>query len=397
MALPLQALSILHHLVLAASMLVVMVGSAEQPSGYRFPLIRRSASATMRYSDFEYHMEFKIGDSLVSAIVDTGSDLTWTNNSLLIDSPVSCPCDIAKENMYCCREVCMYKINYGDTSVARGFMAKASLTFGETTHESIIGSAIIFDCHSQTGNNKGNCNLYRDGGVVGLGRGELSLVKQLGLQNFSYCLTDYHEPNQISHIVLGLPDLVVLPTEDRKKTKLMDIEGQLSRYYVELTKISMDHQVLDIPKTCFELNKANGHGGMFIDSGSTYTRLPTDAFSKVKEKVTGRMNQEPKNKNITSNAGFTCYHGKKIPDNMPKMELHFAGGAQMVLPIENYMVLDQKYEEVCLTVKDAHPLHPHTFILGNFQQQNIDMFFDITHKELSFVERKCGENKHAAV
>ncbi|WVZ83170.1 hypothetical protein U9M48_030343 [Paspalum notatum var. saurae] len=440
-------------IVLAASMPVIVVVGAAAPSGYiSVPLIQRTASATLAFSTSVYLMEFRLDGSLVSGIMDTGSDLTWTNNSQLVDSATSTPChtttttkgkgrrsncdlvvdsDVSSSSSSCAKEDtnkefywcggdCIYNISYADDSVARGVMARGTLILGEGENTPLsisMGSAVNLGCKPSAPIGDKRCGSYSAGGIVGLGRGKISLVQQLRLLGFSYLLAD--EKDKSSNIVFYLPP-ERLPTALGQagcweSTPLVDIQAAGEHfpryYYVHLTGISMGGQDLGIPKTAFSMDKSNGLIGMIIDSGSTYTKLPKEVLDKVRDAVVQQMNMDPKPD--PANKGMSCYTYKstQLPNSMPNMELHFApvdgkaGEAKMILPVANYMAVDYEHEELCLAMKEAHHtgVLRDTFILGNFQQKNIEMFFNISDSDgnkvnkLSFKSSKCSGDMHAAV
>jgi hypothetical protein len=72
------------------------------------------------------------------------------------------------------------------------------------------------------------------------------------------------------------------------------------------------------------------------------------------------------------------------------MVLHFAGGADMRLRRDNYMYFDKDLSSFCLTIAGS-PGPVSTSVLGNFQQQNIQMLFDITVGQVSFVPTDCSK------
>lgn len=413
---------------------VVFVVGAAAPSSYiSVPLIQQTVSATLDFSTSVYLMEFKLNGSLVSGIMDTGSDLTWTNNSQLVDSATSFPCynatttkgkgrrsncdlvvdsdvnsctkEDANKEYYLCGGDCIFNISYADGSVARGVMANGTLILGggeNTPRPIFLGSAVNLGCKPSARVNDRRCGSYSAGGTVGLGPGKLSLVQQLDLHGFSYLLAG-GEKDKSSKIVFYLYPEPLPPVPGQadcwESTPLVDIQGagHFPRYYyVKLTGISMGGQeLLDIPKTAFSMDTNSGDRGMIIHSGSTYTKLPKEVFGKVSEAVAHQMNMNRKPN--PANTGMTCFEGAKLPNSMPNMELRFAGEAKMILPVANYMAVDGKYGESCLAMKEAHDNSVDTFILGNFQQKNIEMFFDIRGKKLSFKSSKCSGDMHAAV
>ncbi|MED6196165.1 hypothetical protein PIB30_044831 [Stylosanthes scabra] len=173
---------------------------------------RASASkieAPLRPGGLEYVMRVSIGTPPVEllGIADTGSDLTWTqclpcidcyNQTLpLYDSrrsssfkTISCNSDMCHDlpttGSGCDhKNVCTYEYEYGDNSVTRGDLATERFTFGNGGRNVVLPN-IAFGCSNVA---RGTFDKSQNG-LIGLGRGGLSLVSQLGgsARRFSYCL-----------------------------------------------------------------------------------------------------------------------------------------------------------------------------------------------------------------
>ncbi|KAK1308147.1 Protein ASPARTIC PROTEASE IN GUARD CELL 2 [Acorus calamus] len=72
---------------------------------------------------------------------------------------------------------------------------------------------------------------------------------------------------------------------------------------------------------------------------------------------------------------------------VPKMVLHFDGGADWELPAENYFVTDLESGVLCLAMMKSSGMS----ILGNFQQQNMHVVYDLEKETLSFAPAKCSQ------
>lgn len=156
----------------------------------------------------EYIMKLSIGTPPVeiNAIADTGSDVMWTQcepctqcykqNDPLFDPEkstsyrtVSCtsvPCQ-AVTNTCSDDNKCKYQVSYGDKSYTVGDLSTETFSFDSTSGRSVSIPKIVFGCGFE---NSGTFN-ETSSGIVGLGGGQLSIVRQLGKQiggKFSYCL-----------------------------------------------------------------------------------------------------------------------------------------------------------------------------------------------------------------
>ncbi|OEL14845.1 Aspartic proteinase nepenthesin-1 [Dichanthelium oligosanthes] len=172
---------------------------------------RVSAQAPLHVDGYEYTLDFSIGTppQKVSAIADTGSDLTWIKcGSCRCCTPHGAPYhpDMSSSfSMLPCSDrlcgalgatcggggaECAYTYPYGvefDPHLyARGYLGSETFTLGD---DRVLGGVAVpgdgFGCTTVSEGIYGTSS-----GIVGLGRGPLSLVSQLNVGAFSYCLSD---------------------------------------------------------------------------------------------------------------------------------------------------------------------------------------------------------------
>nr|CAB3490066.1 unnamed protein product [Digitaria exilis] len=367
----------------------------------------------------EYLMELAIGTPPVPfiALADTGSDLTWTQcqpcklcfaqDTPIYDPtmsstflPATCASDtclgLPVWSTNCsatgATSPCRYRYGYGDGAYSAGVMGTEALTFGaggganSSSSDVVSVAGIAFGCGVDNGGLS-----YNSTGTVGLGRGSLSLVSQLGVGKFSYCLTDFFDTNISSPFLFGsLAELTATGGAAVQSTPLIQNLERPARYFVSLEGISLGDTLLPIPNGTFDL-RADGSGGMFIDSGTTFTILAEPGFGVVVEHVAGVLGQPATAVNASSLGIRPCFPApagaRQLPE-MPDMVFHFAGGADMRLRRENYMSFDEEVLAFCLNIVGTKPTW--ISVLGNFQQQNIQMLYDITVGQLSFVPTDCS-------
>jgi hypothetical protein len=359
----------------------------------------------------EYLMELAIGTPPVPfvALADTGSDLTWTQcqpcklcfaqdtpiydrNSSSSFSLVSCSSDACLQHIWSPRcnatSHCRYRYVYGDGAYSAGVMGTETITFGSGYDDAISVGGIAFGCGVDNGGLS-----YNSTGTVGLGRGTLSLVAQLGVGKLSYCLTDFFNTSLGSPVLFGsLAELADDPSGGAaavQSTPLVQCPQNPSWYYVSLEGISLGDARLPIPNGTFDLH-ADGTGGMIVDSGTIFTSLVESAFRVVVGNVADVLGQPVVNASSLDSPCFPAPAGASQLPEMPDMVLHFAGGADMRLHRDNYMYFDKDSSSFCLTIAGS-PGPVSTSVLGNFQQQNIQMLFDITVGQVSFVPTDCSK------
>ncbi|EER99481.1 aspartic proteinase nepenthesin-1 [Sorghum bicolor] len=359
----------------------------------------------------EYLMTLAIGTPPVSyqAIADTGSDLIWTQcapcSSQCFQQPTPLynpsssttfavlPCN---SSLSMCAAAlagttpppgctCMYNMTYGSgwTSVYQG---SETFTFGSSTPANQTGvPGIAFGCS----NASGGFNTSSASGLVGLGRGSLSLVSQLGVPKFSYCLTPYQDTNSTSTLLLG-PSASLNDTGGVSSTPFVASPSDApmsTYYYLNLTGISLGTTALSIPTTALSL-KADGTGGFIIDSGTTITLLGNTAYQQVRAAVVSLVTLPTTDGGSAATGLDLCFElpsSTSAPPTMPSMTLHF-DGADMVLPADSYMMLDSNLW--CLAMQNQ--TDGGVSILGNYQQQNMHILYDVGQETLTFAPAKCS-------
>lgn len=351
----------------------------------------------------EFLMNVAIGTppNPFSAIMDTGSDLVWTQckpcdecfdqSTPIFDpsqsstfSKVSCSSDLCQAlHSSTCQDGCQYMYTYGDYSSTQGILATETFTFGGSDKVSVPN--IGFGCGAD---NEGN-GFNQGAGLIGLGRGPLSLVSQLNEPTFSYCLTSI-DGSKTSTLLMGSLASAnsTLSASNSKATNVMTTPllhnpSQPSFYYLNLEGISVGSTHLSIKKDLFTLSD-DGTGGMIIDSGTTITYLEESAFDQVKKAFTSQMKLQLDD---SGSAGLDlCF---KLPKDtttlkVPKFVFHFKE-ADLDLPSENYMIGDSNMGILCLAMGKSSGMS----IFGNVQQQNMMVVHDLAKETLSFVPTQC--------
>uniref|UniRef100_A0A0D9WZT3 Peptidase A1 domain-containing protein n=1 Tax=Leersia perrieri TaxID=77586 RepID=A0A0D9WZT3_9ORYZ len=353
----------------------------------------------------EYIMTLSIGTPPLSypAIADTGSDLVWTQCAPCGDqcfkqpgklyNPSSSPtfrvlpCN---SSLNLCAAAlagraapplsgcaCRYNQTYG-TGWTAGLQAMETFTFGASPSNQVRVAGVAFGC-----SNASSDDWNGSAGLVGLGRGSLSLVSQLAAGMFSYCLTPFQDTDSKSTLIIGASAAIndtgvqstpFVPSPSRQPMS--------TYYYLNLTGISVGSTPLSIPPNAFSL-RADGTGGLIIDSGTTITSLPDAAYKSVRAAVASLVKLPVSADGSNATGLDLCFAlpsssssaAAAPPANtLPSMTLHFGGGADMVLPVENYMIVDGGVW--CLAMRGQADGELST--LGNYQQQNLRILYDVS-------------------
>eukprot|EP01018_Ginkgo_biloba_P026570 Gb_02537 [translate_table: standard] len=351
----------------------------------------------------QYIVELGLGTPPVRfpAMIDTGSDLIWApcnpnqcnddcrqNYSPVKSSTptrVSCKIPLCKALPSSCTNGCQYRYSYGyGNSSSNGILLFETLTFPTRSNKNILVSHIALGCSYEIQ------GIPRGIGFIGLGRGPLSLVSQLGSKinyKFSYCLVSNKDaPSKTSHLIFGDPADGFL--SEMKSTPLIQnpVSKTASYYYVGLDGISVGGKLLDIPAGAFDF-KSDGSGGLIMDTGSQLTYLDSRAYDPLKKAVHSLLNLPQVD---GSNLGLDlCYqlsstgnYGNRV--NAPDVVFHFLRGAGYTLAEENYLV--EINNMMCLTMV---PSRLGFSIIGAIQQQNFHILYDNSKKIVSFAPRNC--------
>ncbi|GAB4827862.1 hypothetical protein Ancab_034746 [Ancistrocladus abbreviatus] len=341
----------------------------------------------------EFLMNLAIGTPPESfaVIMDTGSDLIWTqcepcSQCFSQPNPIYNPQDSSSfsqlpcSSRLCpalpsstCSNGCQYIYKYEDGSSTQGYLGSETFTF-ESTSVPNIG----FGC----GENNSGFGGSNGAGLVGMGRGPLSLPSQVNANQFSYCLTSV---GSTATSTLQIGSLSAPSGGSTVTTPLIQNPQKPTFYYLGLNDISVGGSPLNIPQGIFELND-DGTGGFIIDSGTTRTQLINSAYSMVKQAFTSQANLPPY---TGPSVGFdSCFQLPSDTSNVqvPSIVMHF-NGADVSLPTENYFI-EVNRGVACLAIEGEQGMS----IYGNIQQQNFEILYDLSNNVLSFTPTQCGSS-----
>ncbi|XP_006649992.2 aspartic proteinase nepenthesin-1-like [Oryza brachyantha] len=366
--------------------------------------------------DTEYLVHMAIGTppQPVQLVLDTGSDLTWTQcwpcmacfrQALPLFDP-SRSLTFAMQPCYLptCRDlpwsscgeqswgdrICVYSYSYADKSITTGHLDSDTFTFASA--DGAAGGVSVPDLTFGCGIFNSGVFMSNETGIAGFARGALSLPSQLKADNFSYCFTAI-TGSEPSPVFLGVPaNLYSNATHgDRgvvQSTALIRYRSvQLKAYYISLKGITVGTRRLPIPESMFAL-KEDGTGGAIIDSGTGMTMLPEAVYNLLCDAFVAqtRLSVHKPTSSSVSQLCFSVPPGVK-PD-VPALVLHFEG-ASLDLPRENYMfeIEEAGGSVTCLAINPGEDLS----VIGNFQQQNLHVLYDLANNMLSFIPAQCNK------
>ncbi|KAF3772669.1 Aspartic proteinase [Nymphaea thermarum] len=363
------------------------------------------AQSPVRPGNGDYLVTFSLGTPSHSywAILDTGSDLTWTQcrpcdsctgRILSMFNPLAsstymnqgcassaCTALPAREKHCNANSVCGFRHTYGDGSSAGGDLASETIWFDAGVKFSNVAFGCVHD-------ERGNLALHQVAGIVGLGGGSLSLISQLGNSvgnKFAYCLVPPTAGSATGKLKFGAA--AVFPGSGALKRTPLSRQGEQGTYYVlYLVDISVGSKRLDIeskssPSIVPMRGSGKGIGPMVIDSGSTLTMLTRAVYAAVEKEVSSAVSFEF----APPPAGYElCYRAN--PSNLrnfPAITFHFEG-ADWTVPAWSAFVRAGE-GVMCLAIVPTDGVN----VFGNVAQQNVYVEYDLGKGMLSFAPTDC--------
>ncbi|CAM6107911.1 unnamed protein product [Calypogeia fissa] len=377
----------------------------------------------------EYVVQVNVGTPPQTKVViaDTGSDLFWLECLCVTcfpepDGPFSPAASSTILGVGCndplCKDlpahastsngICVYEYGYGDGSSTEGLLVSDILS------EQGMGARVDFGCGEI---NQGTFS--KTDGLVGLGRGPLSIIKQIGFPAISYCLTSfYSSKTKTSPLILGnagglysytplivnnafptfyyvgLTAILVngIPLSIPAGTFAIDSQGGggglysytplivnnafPTFYYVGLTAILVNGIPLSIPAGTFAIDSQGG-GGTIVDSGTTFTQFQAAAYTPLLNKVKSLITYPKVN---GSSIGLdACYRPGTPTPIWPIVTLRLPG-VDMVLPGDNLFLLEDNSGDYCMAIMSSGSSR--LGIIGSVQQQNFNIKFDLANNLL---------------
>ncbi|KAL6657922.1 hypothetical protein ACP70R_005702 [Stipagrostis hirtigluma subsp. patula] len=347
-----------------------------------------------------YHVSLSIGTPPLTfpAILDTGSDLTWTQcapctacfaqptplfdpaaSSTFSKLPCASPaCQALPAAFRACNATgCVYDYRYA-VGFTAGYLAADTLALGGASFP-----GVTFGCSTANGGAMDGAS-----GIAGLGRGALSLVSQLGVGRFSYCLRSDADAGA-SPILFG--SLANVTGEKVQSTPLVrnPVAPHATYYYVNLTGVTVGATDLPVTSTTFGFTAAGG-GGVIVDSGTTFTYLAEAGYAMLKEAF---LSQTAGSMTTVDGAPFDfdlCFSaGGGATDDVPvpRLVLRFAGGAELAVPRKSYFdAVDEQGGVACLLVLPTRGVS----VIGNVLQMDLHVLYDPDGGTLSFAPADCA-------
>lgn len=381
---------------------------------------------------------------IIQAYMDTGSDLTWVpcgnlsfdclecddyrNNKL---NPTFSPSRSSSSLRDACPSPFCVDIHSSDntydpcvvagcslSTLLKGTCSRPCPSFAYTYGEGVVIGTLSRDTlriHKSSPNSTREVpsfcfgcvgSTYREPiGIVGFGKGPLSLPSQLGFsqKGFSHCFLAFkfaNNPNISSPLVVG--DLAISSKDHLQFTPMLKSPMYPNYYYIGLEAITVGNiSALEVPLSLREFD-SSGNGGMLIDSGTTYTHLPEPFYFQLLAMVQSLITY-PRAEEAERRTGFDLCYRVPCPNNstilddfhLPSITFHFLNNVSLVLPQGNHFyamgapVNTTVVKCLLFQSMDGGEYGP-AGVLGSFQQQNVEVVYDLDKQRIGFQQMDCA-------
>ncbi|CAM0904441.1 unnamed protein product [Alopecurus aequalis] len=387
------------------------------------------AEAPVLSAGGEYLVKLGLGtpQHCFTAAIDTASDLIWTQCQPCVKcykqldpvfnpvastsySVVPCNSDTCDElDTHRCGnsgssgddddDVCQYTYTYGGNATTRGALAVDRLAIGDD-----VFRGVVFGCSSSSVGGPPP----QVSGVVGLGRGPLSLVSQLSVRRFMYCL-----PPPVSRsagrLVLGADATAVRNASDKIVVPMSTSSRYPSYYYLNLDGLSVGDRAMNLIGSSSKNNATTPTGppgvaaasppvsdsgdgtgpnayGMIIDIASTITFLEESLYDELVDDLEEEI-RLPRGSGSSLGLDLCFILPEGVPMSRvyaPPVSLAFDGD-WLRLEKEQLFVEDKASGMMCLMMGKTDGVS----ILGNYQQQNMQVMYNLRRQRITFVKTTC--------
>ncbi|KAG0620284.1 hypothetical protein M758_4G204200 [Ceratodon purpureus] len=370
------------------------------------------------YGQPEYVMTLYLGTPVQKFVVifDTGSDLVWVQ-CLPCSRPYQCynetdpffnPSSSSSYSVVPCTDLsCQLSSTVGCNSVRNcqisyaygtpgsgigGLLSTETISFSNNTDSGQLGiSNFLFGCMDNDTSSFGTVD-----GLVGMGRGPLSLPSQLSqltsFNVFSYCLVPYLVSfNLTSPLLFGASNSKGLKLV---YTPIVDNPDIITYYWVNLTGISINGTAVNIPKAPLEWNLTTATGGTIFDSGTPNTIFSNDIWTPVVQTLKELITYPT----VPAGNETLCYNVSGVQEPVyPSMSFQFSGvgGGVVDFPLtgQNLFSLNSTDDLTvqCLTIIPAGSQFLGPNIIGNFAQADHYIETDLVNTRIGWASRNCSQ------
>ncbi|KAL6317861.1 hypothetical protein AAG906_030615 [Vitis piasezkii] len=310
-----------------------------------------------------YVVRVKLGTpgQLMFMVLDTSRDAAWCTQV----RGLSCPTTGTA--------ACFFNQTYGGDSSFSAMLSQDSLGLAVDTLPSYS-----FGCVNAVSG-----STLPPQGLLGLGRGPMSLLSQSGSLYsgvFSYCFPSfksYYFSGSLRLGPLGQPKNI-------RTTPLLRNPHRPTLYYVNLTGVSVGRVLVPVAPELLAFDPNTG-AGTIIDSGTVITRFVEPVYAAIRDE----FRKQVKGPFATIGAFDTCFAATN-EDIAPPVTFHFTG-MDLKLPVENTLIHSSAGSLACLAMAAApNNVNSVLNVIANLQQQNLRIMFDVTNSRLGIARELCN-------
>ncbi|TKY56759.1 Aspartic proteinase PCS1 [Spatholobus suberectus] len=226
-----------------------------------------------------------------------------------------------------------------------------------------------------------------------MNRGSLSLVTQMGLPKFSYCISGRDAGGVLLLGGAATPWLGPLQYTPLVTATTSSPYFDRVAYTVQLEGIKVSENLLQLPKSVF-VPDHTGAGQTMVDSGTQFTFLLGSVYSALKEEFVaqtkGVLTRIEDPNFVFQGAMDLCYREPVNVAAVPAVTLVFEG-AEMRVSRERLLYRVRKGSDWvhCFTFGNSDLLGIEAYVIGHHHQQNVWMEFDLVKSRVGFTETTC--------
>ncbi|TKY47444.1 Aspartic proteinase PCS1 [Spatholobus suberectus] len=348
----------------------------------------------------------------VTMVLDTGSELSWLhckkfpNTNSIFDpllsssyTPTPCTSPICKTRtrdfsipVSCdMKKLCHATVSYADATSLEGNLAADTFTIAGSGQPGTIFGCMDSGFSSNTNEDS------KTTGLMGMNRGSLSLVTQMGFPKFSYCISGRDASG-----VLLFGDATFKWLGPLKYTPLVKMNTPLPyfdrvAYTVRLQGIRVGSKPLQAPKTIFAPDHT-GAGQTMVDSGTQFTFLLGSVYTALRnefvEQTRGVLTLLEDPNFVFEGAMDLCFRvGEGVAPAVPAVTMVFEG-AEMSVSGERLLYrvggdVAKGSDVYCFTFGNSDLLGIEAYVIGHHHQQNVWMEFDLVNSRVGFADTRC--------
>ncbi|XP_019446838.1 PREDICTED: probable aspartic protease At2g35615 isoform X2 [Lupinus angustifolius] len=293
--------------------------------------------------------------------------------------PVKCTSNCNCDND---RNQCTYYRQYAEMSTSSGVLGYDVMSFANKSE--LAPQYAVFGCENME---TGDIYSQHADGIMGLGRGDLSIMDQLAgkkviSDSFSLCYGGMDVGG--GAMVLGgisPPSDMVFAHSDPDRSPYYNID--LKEMHVAGKRLPLN------PKIFY------GNHGTILDSGTTYAYLPEAAFLVFKNAIVKELQSLKLISGPNPNYDDICFSGAEIDvshlsKSFPVVDMVFGNGQKYSLAPENYLFRHSKVRGAyCLGIFQNR--EDPTTLLGGIVFQNTLVMYDREHRKIGFWKTNCAK------